>query len=77
VVWEAYKLNQTVMVEPVKVARDWLREQIKKEWKSTDDVLRSLFARYHCFITNLTLPDTIVFGYILYLMLWTFKTYVV
>ncbi len=38
----AYKSNQLVMVETVKVARDWLREQMKKGWGNIPGTVKAL-----------------------------------
>jgi len=40
---DTYKANRAVMVETVKVARDWLREQMKVGWVNLDKSIQVLF----------------------------------
>ena len=42
---------RAVMVETVKVARDWLNEQLERGWDASDKSIRSLFDDSHAFNT--------------------------
>lgn len=40
---DTYKANRAVMIETIKVARDFLREQLNGEWEASDKSIRCLF----------------------------------
>ena len=46
---DTYKANRAVMVETVRVARDWLREQMGKGWDNSDKSIRVLFEGKHAY----------------------------
>lgn len=40
---DSYKANRSVTIETVRVARDWLREQMEDGWDSLDKSIRAIF----------------------------------
>jgi len=48
---DSYKANRSVTIETVRVARDWLREQMEGGWDSADKSISGLFKDAHAFNT--------------------------
>ena len=49
---DTYKANRAVMVETVRVARDWLREQMEGEWETLGKSIQGLFDSQRGFETS-------------------------